>query len=129
VAKVTMKLEGMEALQRAIRTAPEAVKVGSQDAVAKTSFAVAQRARSLVPVATGTLKSLIASSIHGLAGRVGFSDDQRAFYWRFVEYGTVKMSARPFMRPAAEAEERDFIERMRAVGTRLERDFMSGRFT
>jgi HK97 gp10 family phage protein len=35
---------------------------------------------------------------------------QDAFYWRFVEFGTVKMSARPFMRPAFEAKKREAVE-------------------
>ncbi len=29
---------------------------------------------------------------------------QDAYYWRWVEFGTVKMSARPFLRPAFEAK-------------------------
>jgi HK97 gp10 family phage protein len=29
---------------------------------------------------------------------------QDAYYWRWVEFGTVKMAARPFMRPAFEAQ-------------------------
>lgn len=29
---------------------------------------------------------------------------QDAFYWRFVEFGTRKMAARPFLRPALEAK-------------------------
>jgi HK97 gp10 family phage protein len=32
------------------------------------------------------------------AGEKGKMRD--AFYWRFLEFGTVKMAARPFMRPA-----------------------------
>ena len=36
--------------------------------------------------------------------RTGFPDDQ--YYARFIEYGTVKMPAQPFMRPAFEAHKR-----------------------
>ncbi len=32
-----------------------------------------------------------------------------AFYWRFVEFGTSKMAARPFMRPAFEAKKEEAI--------------------
>lgn len=35
---------------------------------------------------------------------------QDAYYWRFVEFGTSNMSARPFMRPAFEAKKRDAVE-------------------
>lgn len=37
-----------------------------------------------------------------------------AYYWRFVEFGTVKMAARPFLRPAFEAKKLDAIEAIRA---------------
>lgn len=124
-----MTLTGMEALQRAIKDAPEAVKVGASDAVAKTSFAIAARARALVPVRTGALKNAIAASSTGLSGKVGLTDSKRFFYWRFVEYGTVHVGARPFFRPAGEAEEQGFIDRIRAVGTRLERGFATGRYS
>jgi HK97 gp10 family phage protein len=33
-----------------------------------------------------------------------------AFYWRFVEFGTSKMSARPFLRPAFEAKKMEAVE-------------------
>ncbi len=39
-----------------------------------------------------------------------------AFYARFVEFGTSKMSAKPFMRPAFEAKKEAAIEAMRAYG-------------
>ena len=37
-----------------------------------------------------------------------------AYYWRFVEFGTVKMAARPFLRPAFEAKKLDAVEAIRA---------------
>lgn len=41
---------------------------------------------------------------------------QDAYYAHFVEFGTVKMSARPFMRPAFEGKKGDAVE---AIRTRL----------
>lgn len=41
---------------------------------------------------------------------------QDAYYAHFVEFGTVKMSARPFMRPAFEGRKNDAVE---AIRTRL----------
>lgn len=38
-----------------------------------------------------------------------------AFYWRFLEFGTVKMPARPFMRPAFDAQREDALNKMREV--------------
>ena len=37
---------------------------------------------------------------------------QDAFYAQFVEYGTSKMTARPFMRPAFEAKKKEAAEKM-----------------
>mgnify|MGYP000008431021 CR=1 FL=1 len=38
---------------------------------------------------------------------------QDAWYWRFVEFGTRKMRARPFLRPALEAKRRDAVQAMK----------------
>jgi HK97 gp10 family phage protein len=48
--------------------------------------------------------------------RVGksYDTDGDAFYWRFLEFGTSKMAARPFMRPAYEARRARAIDVMRA---------------
>jgi HK97 gp10 family phage protein len=32
------------------------------------------------------------------------------FYWRFLEFGTSKMAARPFLRPAFESKKQDAVE-------------------
>jgi HK97 gp10 family phage protein len=38
---------------------------------------------------------------------------QDAWYWRFVEFGTPKMRARPFLRPALEAKRREAVQAMK----------------
>ncbi len=127
-----MKLEGFEATQRALVRAPVLVKNLSSSAVATTTFAVGQRAKSLVRVGeTGNLKAAIEASrptAGGLTGRVG-TNATNVYYWRFVEFGAaaINQKARPFFRPAAEAESNAYTERMRAIGPRLERDFAVGR--
>ena len=40
-------------------------------------------------------------------GKSGASNPLDPFYWVFVEFGTSKMTARPFMRPAFETTKRD----------------------
>lgn len=39
----------------------------------------------------------------GLGGKVGARNPFDPFYWRFLEFGTQKMSRQPFMTPAFEA--------------------------
>lgn len=129
MAKVRVTLEGFEKTMKALQSAPDVARTHASNAIAASTFAVAQRARSLVPVDTGELKRSIESSrptAKGLTGRVGVSGS--AHYWRFVEFGTRYMAARPFFRPAAEMERREFIERMRRIGTLVERDLVAGRF-
>ena len=99
MAKVTFKLEGMEALQRAIVEAPKETKRGCSDAVRQTTWGIADKMRKRVPVRTGTLLTSIEARVPvqtGLTGRVEIDGD--AYYWRFLEYGTVNMAARPFIR-------------------------------
>jgi HK97 gp10 family phage protein len=40
---------------------------------------------------------------------------QDAYYWRWVEFGTVKMAARPFMRPAFEAQKEAAVQEITRV--------------
>lgn len=71
------------------------------------------------PQASGAAEHYIVSVRSGRRGlfsaRVGAATraltKQDAFYWWFVEFGTSKMPARPFLRPAFEANKR------RALGT------------
>jgi len=59
---------------------------------------------TLVPVRTGRLKSSIRIEETGrLMERVVRAGGDEAPYAGFVEHGTYKMAAQPFMRPAAEA--------------------------
>jgi HK97 gp10 family phage protein len=123
-----MKLEGFESTRRALLAAPELARVHSSSAVATSTFAVAQGAKALVRVDTGKLRNAIGSSrtVNGLTGTVGLTEDVP--YWRHQEFGTIHMPARPAFRPAAENERAHFIERMRQVGPKIERDLAGGRF-
>jgi HK97 gp10 family phage protein len=76
-------------------------------AVRKTAFDLEANAKDVVPVKTGNLKNSIQTETKGDLNadvRVG------AEYGIYVEYGTRKMSARPFLRPAAEKVKDEFVE-------------------
>lgn len=131
MAKVSMRLEGFERLQKALASAPEVAKLHASQAISTSTVSVAQRARALVPVDTGTLKAAIESQspkVRGLTGRVGLNASAARGYWFFVEFGTVNMAARPFFRPAAELERNAFIKRMQDIGSKMEHDLSAGRF-
>lgn len=38
---------------------------------------------------------------------------KKLWYWKFVEFGTSKMSAQPFMRPAFEAKKQEALDKIR----------------
>lgn len=82
------------------------VMVGSTRAGAKV---VSDEAKRLVPVRYGRLKKSIGiikrkakrgTTSFSISPRKGGKND--GFYGRFIELGTSKMSARPFLRPALE---------------------------
>lgn len=56
----------------------------------------------------------------GLGGKAGARNPFDPFYWRFLEFGTAKMRARPFMRPAFEGNAKAAIQIFQArVKTRI----------
>lgn len=55
-------------------------------------------------------------------GRAGARNPNDPYYWRFLEFGTVKMTARPFLRPAAAREGEHAIQVfMRSVIPQIEK--------
>ncbi len=92
----------------------EALRAGGQ--------LIVEEARRLVPVDTGTLRDSIAvtddrdarvyGKVNGAAvsvfvGPVGSTGEGDVFYARFVEFGTRRHGAQPFMRPAIAAKRGD----------------------
>ena len=102
---------------RVISNRLPAISVALRPAVAnevkRATLDIEARAKARTPVLTGTLRRSIASVFEngGLRGIVGPS----VFYGKFIEFGTRRMGARPFMRPAAEAVLPGFAARIKAV--------------
>jgi HK97 gp10 family phage protein len=80
--------------------------------------AVAEEARANVPVgATGKLRDSIVTKVEKERALVLV----KKFYGLFLEFGTVKMAARPFLTPAAEKMRPWFVERCKEMLGRLGR--------
>jgi HK97 gp10 family phage protein len=111
----------MDKLQRQIARAPDVVKRHTSTAVGLSSLRIARRARELVPVDSGFLKSEIDTEHDSgsLEGHVGIRS-RGGFYWGFIEFGTVHMSARPFFRPAAEEGQAGFVRDVADAGPDIE---------
>ena len=67
-------------------------------AILKACVIVQGAAKPLTPLKTGNLRGSITYSISGNEGRVGTNVE----YAPYVEMGTSKMAAQPYLRPAAD---------------------------
>lgn len=83
--------------------------------VAKSAHDIEADGKIFAPVLTGTLESSITSEVNGLSAEIGPHTD----YEQFVEYGTSKMDAQPYMGPAAEKNTPAFVEAMGKVGEKI----------
>lgn len=81
--------------------------------VRKTAFDIETWAKSVVPVDTGALKNSINTDIEdgGLSAEVKTNME----YCEFVELGTYKMAAQPYMIPAAERNAPHFQAAVKAL--------------
>lgn len=77
----------------ALRAAGEVIREGAAQRAAVDTGLM----RRSISVRQGVSRKLW-ESVH-----VGVT--RRAFYWKFVEFGTSRMAAQPFMRPAFEGEQ------------------------
>lgn len=69
----------------------------------KVLLKIEMRAKALAPVDTGRLRSSIGHEIGTIGGEVAGTVGTNVEYAGYLEFGTYKMSARPFLRPAAQA--------------------------
>lgn len=83
-----------------------AVRGKVADEVKNAALAVEGQAKAIAPVDTGALRNSIqAEAKSDLTWRVGVGVE----YGQFVEYGTYKSAAQPYMTPAAEQVEPQFV--------------------
>ena len=84
--------------------------------VRKAAYDIEAHAKSIVPVDTGKLKNSITSEFPSQTKAIVAPHTDYATY---VEYGTRKQRAKPYMRPAAEKVAPAFIEACRRLEERL----------
>jgi len=89
------------------------------DLVREVTEFVAKGERASAPRATGNLVRSISGEARGLQGEVQVT----AFYGRFVEFGTVKMRPRRFVRPTLTSARGHLRRAAQVVGERIVRAF------
>lgn len=134
VSGVVFEIQGLPGFKAALEKAVDEVRARVSEAMKETAYAVEARAEQNVHQDEGDLKEHIITQGRGLNWRVGIDDGvvtsrrqsgkdrihQRPFiYGAILERGSIKQPARPFMRPAADAEEESFIQRINAVGLKF----------
>lgn len=150
---IEMKVDGLDKILAALKQLPDELSEQYvQEVFTEMVQPTLQRARELAPVDTGFLRSkitVIAISANGLVTvQVGvFSSSKAAkaagrkrrakiravrgaktsaFYARYLENGTKKMQARPFLRPAFDETVKGFVEGVgSAVGKKIEEHWRS----
>ena len=97
LAIIDIDFRKIERLQKALRRAPAIITEELGTAVRDLVLLVEAKAKKLCPVDTGKLRASITPVIESwAAGYVGTN----THYAPYVEYGTEKMPAQPFLEPA-----------------------------
>lgn len=146
---MTATIQGLPQMRAAFKRAPEVLKAQLNNATEATVKAVKLSAQQRVPVDTGTLRDHIEGRFSRQTGfgRVGIGDGRVAIggrggsalrsagarllearkYAHFVEFGTSRVTAQPFMLPAAESQRIHYAARLRVAGAQAERQLAVSR--
>lgn len=112
---LSFKLEGTDVLQKRLKKLEPAVVAGLIGGVNDGLHKVESDAKGLAPVRTGELRDSIdvkEATPSDLEGAVFVGAD----YGVYVEHGTSKMSAQPFLFPATEANKAYIKRTLKADG-------------
>jgi HK97 gp10 family phage protein len=115
--EIKCDVKGIEEFQQAMRNFDSGIQKHVHRLLASWAADVEASARQLVPVRTGHLRQSIYAEVREWVVRIG----AEATYAMFVEFGTRRMQARPYLYPAIQMylpqlEEiiRDSIEQAKA---------------
>lgn len=93
-----VRFEGLADINRAINQLAQDSPAVAKQEVAKASLELQRWAKKFCPVVTGRLRASIAVDFYpgGMTADVGTS----VWYGPFVEFGTTKQRAHPYLQPA-----------------------------
>lgn len=131
MADINFTVTGLAELSKKLKEMPvKLARNGLRAAVNAGAEVIRKDAVSRVPVDTGRLKKSIYKKqireksnnlqqtffVGARNGKKYRQADKDAYYWRFLEFGTSKLPARPFLRPAFDARKNDAVD---AIGRKL----------
>lgn len=105
----------LQALGRTLDHKADQVKTLAEKVVAKAALDVEAGAKNMAAVDTGNMRNSIGAEIDGLTAVIGPS----APYGVYVEFGTSRMAAQPFMIPSFDEVVPSFTAAIKAIGGSL----------
>lgn len=113
----SMELNGLDELIRKVQDMGKAGVRVENAALKKAGELIVEEAKNNVPVKTEKLKKgLKVSGVRKKGGNkfvlagIQKGDNSKIFYGKFLEFGTSKMKAQPFMGPAYESKKEEAKE-------------------
>lgn len=122
--QVTVRIVGGKEVAQNIGRFEAKMTSGVKQAIKDGAYKIELEAKRIVPVRTGHLKSHISSEFQdeqgaafsakvGVQGIKNNDGVQADHYGKFVEFGTKRMAARPYLYPAYLANEQWIIDRVK----------------
>lgn len=108
--KLRLKMHGVKEVRRQLAVAPSKIRETAHNSIQRDVDAMKDEAQQIVPVRTGHLRDSIFTKEMGAMSFIIGAD---AEYAGFVEYGTSRMMARPFLRPAMQMYESIIMHHLR----------------
>ncbi len=120
----------LEAWIAALEHAADDISLAARGAGRRTAEKIVKTARQLAPYRTGRLREgrrtpgekgihVVPDTAAGRSGVAVAGVRADAPYSGFVEFGTSRMSPRPFLRPAFEQHRKAFVEELADIGVEL----------
>ena len=109
---IDFRIEGLDDLERQFdRLIDTSKRKVMQKSLNAGIAPIKKEAKAKAPVDKGVLKKSIRSKQMKFTENpaVGIYVSGKAYYWRFLEEGTSKMAAVPFLRPAADSKHEEGI--------------------
>lgn len=109
---IKFSVRGVDRLVRNVANKSKQAKVATEAELKRSSIRIERKAKVLAPVDTGMLKNTIFQSKHG---NLTYKVTAPQHYALYVEKGTRKMMAQPFLKPAIDAERPKLISNLRKI--------------
>src|SRR5690606_40047230 len=102
--RMVVEIRGVDSMRDRLRMMRSLVREGTEAAAREGGRMGEATMKGLAPVDTGRLRDSIRHEVQGPTVRFGPGDE--IDYAAFVEFGTSKMAAQPYVRPTVEAMRR-----------------------